>query len=91
MYNEEYEKKYIETTSCSDGDCLIFHVDTDLYDDDSLIELEKEFKEKMPNVKIIFVPNDLIDNITHIKNFGFTTSCVNINGEDTDGVWSKLK
>ena len=104
MYNEEYERKYIESISCSDGDCLIFHVDTDLYDDNDLIDLEKEFKEKMPNLKIIFVPNDLINDITHIKNpciVPIYKDCINninhrtpittsYSDEDMNSGWSKL-
>ena len=99
MYNE------IKRIICSDGDCLIFHVNTDLYENDDLINLEKEFEEKMPNLKILFVPHDLIDDITHVNNNYIIPICNNninhntlsttpittsYSDEDMNPGWSKI-
>ena len=62
------EKKFIETIHCKEEDCLIFAVDTDIYNLEDLDVTVKELQRKIPGVKIAFIPSDLVSNIIYIDN-----------------------
>ena len=64
------ERKFIETIHCKEGDCLIFAVDTDIYDLEDLNDTVKDLQKKIPGIKIAIIPSDLVDNIIYINNKG---------------------
>lgn len=49
--------------SYTPGDVLIFAMDMDTYDMEEIAQLGDEFKNKMPDAKILFVPDDLIEEV----------------------------
>lgn len=99
------ERKFIETIHCKEGDCLIFAVDTDIYDLEDLNDTVKDLQRKIPGVKIAVIPSDLVDNIIYINNNTIPLTTVistidNASGcptryttycdEDLNSGWSKL-
>jgi hypothetical protein len=49
------------------GDIFIFAVDMDTYDSEDLQTIRSNIIKEAPEVKVVFVPDDLIEEVIHIK------------------------
>lgn len=57
----------ITKISYTPGDILIFAVDMDMYDAEELRGIFESITKQAPDVKVVFVPDDLIEDIVHIQ------------------------
>ena len=70
--------------SYTPGDILIFAVDIDTYDSEDLQTIRSNIIKEAPEVKVVFVPDDLVEEIIHIKKdsplyvSGLTTTTTNV-------------
>ena len=53
--------------SYTPGDILVFAVDMDMYDAEELRGIFESITKQAPDVKVVFVPDDLIEDIIHIQ------------------------
>ena len=70
--------------SYTPGDILIFAVDIDTYDSEDLQTIRSNIIKEAPDVKVVFIPDDLVEEIIHIKKdsplyvSGLTTTTTNV-------------
>lgn len=70
--------------SYTPGDILIFAVDMDMYDCEECNAIYDAIHKEAPDVKVVFVPDDLVEEIIHIKKDsplyvgGLTTTTTNV-------------
>ena len=57
----DYEN--VEIVSIKKGDTLVFFVDTDYYDLEDIDQLMESVKSAFPSVKVLMLPDDMIDDI----------------------------
>lgn len=55
--------KNVEIVSIKKGDTLVFFIDTDYYDLEDIGEVIESVKSAFPSVKILMLPDDMINDI----------------------------
>ena len=82
---------YIRTIKCKDGDCLIFAIDIDCWDMETINKVLGDMHQQMPEVKMVAMPSDFVEHIIHIEKTpptvgtfvpGITTTTVYGNDDD---------
>ena len=83
---------YIRTIKCKDGDCLIFAIDIDCWDMETINTVLGDIQQQMPEVKMAAMPSDFVEHIIHVEKTppptvgtfvpGITTTTVYGNDDD---------
>lgn len=85
-----YDSNNVEIVQVRMGDTLVFFVDTDCYDLETITEVASAVQQAFPNVKTVLIPEDMVTDIKIFRDENSLTQLNQIQPVDWDEMAEKF-